>query len=266
MDNTYDIRTPESAYNTLKNITGITPDIWAEYVCKDYKFDYLEEMISYILDNFMQRELCYDNLNIVFTHITTSANDCMYYNKYGILNLRDAYLNANTELRQFLDKHNIVIDIDRAVLKYDNDYYDISYGEPPHRDTKEYDCWHIGWKLYFDFAVCGFLTLEDDNPYLGRVHARPEFLQDIDNLLNLNLSSLWHDTHRPYAVTAKVCGSKTIYNYDKTESERDRIVRYVTMAYRKAFSSLSEQYVVLKDDAFIPSSDIIEIKPFTLWS
>ena len=265
MDNIYDIRTREKAFETLVNITGITPDIWAEYFCKDYKFEYTEEMVSYILDHYLERELNYNDFTFIFTHITTSANECLNYKKYGILNLRNVYLNTDTELRQFLDYNNIVIDIDRCVLKYNDSYFDISYGKTPYTDTVEYKCWCIGRKLYFDFAVCGFFTLEDDCPYLGQVHSRPEFLQDIDNLLNLNLSSLWRNTHRPYEVTAKVCGAKTIYNHDNTESERDKIVRYVTMAYNKAFCSLSEKYVILKDDEFIPPSDILEINRFTPW-
>ena len=84
LDNTYDIRTPENAFNTLKNITGITPDIWAEYVCKDYKYKNIADMILDILEHHLHREIRYNDLDFIFSHITTSGNECNSFKKYAI--------------------------------------------------------------------------------------------------------------------------------------------------------------------------------------
>ena len=264
LDNTYDIRTPESAYNTLKNITGITPDIWAEYVCKDYKYKNITDMISDILEHHMHRKIRYDNFDFIFSHITTSANECNSFKKYGILNLQDSYMCYESELRDFLNNADIFIDINNGILTYKDRQFDISYGDKPFTNSTERLCWYIGYKFYHDQAICGFLNI-DDNPYLGQVHRRPEILFNIDNLLNTNLSYQWQKTHFPYEIVVKIHGDKTRYNYEQTDTEDEKVINMLEIAFNAAFHTVIDQYIILNDEVTVPPSNIIEINPFTKW-
>lgn len=117
--------------------------------------------------------------------------------------MKNSYLCPKSELRQFLDAHNITIDLSKHFLSYAGNKYDIEFGSCPKSNTKEFCCWSVGRKFYYDFSICGFLSIWDISPYGGLVHARPEVLMNLDKLLNLSLSREWANTHTPYQVTAK---------------------------------------------------------------
>lgn len=183
------------------------------------------------------------------------------------MDLRNAYLCKDSELRSFLDTHRIYINIDAETLTYKNSIFNISYFPyAPRFDTEERDCWSIGRKFYFDFTTCGFLSVWERSPYGGQVHRRPEILMDIDNLLNLNLSNEWATTHVPYEVVAKVSGDKIVYDGYDEQSEREKVIYYLTKAYQTAFGDTSEDVLLLKNNIQIPADDIIEIKPLTHWN
>lgn len=209
----------------------------------------------------------YEKFEFIYFHVTTSANRCRSIQKHGIMDLRNAYLCKDSELRSFLDTHRIYINIDAETLTYKNSIFNISYFPyAPRFDTEERDCWSIGRKFYFDFTTCGFLSVWERSPYGGQVHRRPEILMDIDNLLNLNLSNEWATTHVPYEVVAKVSGDKIVYDGYDEQSEREKVIYYLTKAYQTAFGDTSEDVLLLKNNIQIPADDIIEIKPLTHWN
>lgn len=109
--------------------------------------------------------------------------------------MKNSYLCPKSELRQFLDAHNITIDLSKHFLSYAGNKYDIEFGSCPKSNTKEFCCWSVGRKFYYDFSICGFLSIWDISPYGGLVHARPEVLMNLDKLLNLSLSREWANTH-----------------------------------------------------------------------
>ena len=149
---------------------------------------------------------------LIYFHVTTSANECAALKKYGILDLKQAYLCPESEIRIFLDQHGIFLDLDNCFLTFNGRSYDIAFnsGKCPRTGTQDYLCWSIGRKFYYDYTTCGFLSIWERSPYGGRVHCRPEILWDIDNLLRLNLSEEWEQSHYPHEITAHVKGSNIV--------------------------------------------------------
>lgn len=179
--------------------------------------------------------------------------------------MKNSYLCPKSELRQFLDAHNITIDLSKHFLSYAGNKYDIEFGSCPKSNTKEFCCWSVGRKFYYDFSICGFLSIWDISPYGGLVHARPEVLMNLDKLLNLSLSREWTNTHTPYQVTAKAPGDMIIYDGDDGRNDTEKVIYYLTKAYDTAFGAPREEILLIKNDLQIPPQNIIDISPFVHW-
>lgn len=263
----YDIRTIECARQTLTNLTQVPIEIWEENVCREKEYRYVDDLVENVANTYGVIPDNYQKFEFIYFHVTTSANQCLSIRKRGIMDLRNTYLCKDSELRQFLDTNGIYININEKTLTYKNSKFDISYHPyAPRFDTEERDCWAIGRKFYYDFTTCGFLSVWETSPYGGQVQWRPEILMDIDNLLSLNLSNEWASTHTPYEVTAKVSGEKIVYDGDDEQSEKEKVIYYLTKAYQTAFGDTSEEVLLLKNNIQIPVGDIIEVKPLTHWS
>lgn len=262
----YDIRTSQNALATLVNFTGIVPPIWEKSMSQRGDYHYEEDFVESIITKNGSFPQSYENWLFTYFHITTSANECESFKKYGILDLRDSYLCEESELRQFLNDKGIVIDIDNHTLRYKEHIFDISYGaSPPSFGSVAYARWCIGRKLYYDFTTCGFLSVSVNGPYGGDVHYRPEILSDIDRLLNLSLSQEWCVNHQPYEIVAMVPGTDIVYDSDDNQSSREKVLNYLTKAYLAAFGSTSEEILLLKNNIHIPANRIIEINPLRYW-
>ncbi len=264
---TFDIRTIENARKTLTSLTGVSLDIWNEnlYRTKDYKYD--DYFVKDIINTYGKMPSSYKDFEFVYLHVTTSANECETFKKYGILDLKNSYNCKDTELRVFLDENGVYIDIENCTLTYKGQIYNISYSSSvPKQWTKEYSCWRIGRKFYYDYTTCGFLSIWPESPYGGNVHWRPEILNDIDNLLNIDLSNEWRHSHSPYEVTAKIKGTNIVYFCEDDQSEEEKVLAYLTLAYNIAFGSLSENVVLVENNIQIPPTDIVEIKQLDYWN
>ena len=97
------------------------------------------------------------------------------------------------------------------------------------------------------------------------MHWRPEILWDIDNLLRLDLSGDWEQSHCPYEITAHVKGSDIVFDGDEDQSDKDKVLMYLTMAYDTAFGEPFEHVLLMKNGVQIPPTNIIEIKPLSCW-
>ena len=262
----YDIRTSENALSTLVNFTGIVPPIWEKNIPNRNRFQYDEDLVENIISKYGHFTADYETWFFIYFHITTSANKCVSFKKHGILDLKNSYLCPDSELRGFLDKKGILIDIDNHTLSYKGRIYDISYEKWPPTDREAYASWLVGRKFYFDYTTCGFLSVWDKSPYGGYIHLRPEILSDIDNLLGLTLSQEWQITHKPYEIIAAVNGSSIVYGgRDDCQSSKDKILYYLTKAYTTAFGSPHEEIILMKNNIQISPTSIIEIKPLSCW-
>lgn len=263
----YDIRTTEYAKRTLTNLTGVPIPVWEQYLAHEHEYKCLDYLVADVIATKGNLPHSYKDFEFVYFHITTSANGCSSFWKYGILDLKKAYMCPDSELREFLEKHNIYIDLEKRVLTYCEKAFDITFDSSscPRQDTEAYNCWSIGRKFYYDYTTCGFLSVWESSPYGGQVHRRPEILMNIDNLLGLKLSQEWMSTHDSYEIVAKVSGEEVVYDSYDDQSDEDKVLNYLTKAYYTAFREPSENILLIKNGMQIPSLDILEIKPLEYW-
>jgi hypothetical protein len=262
---TYDIRTTEYAQQTLTNLTGVPIPVWKQYLGHEHEYKYTDYLVADVIKSHGYLPRSYKDFEFVYFHVTTSANRCASFLKLGILDLRQSYLCHDSELRAFLEKHDIHFNLDKGILIYRGQEFDISYGACPGHGTEAYKRWLIGRKFYYDFTACGFLSVWERSAYGGQVHHRPEILMNIDNLLGLNLSREWSSTHASYEIVAKVSGKNIVYDGDDELSDEDKVLNYLTKAYWTAFGEPDENILLIKDHIQIPPADILQIKPLEHW-
>ncbi|KEI08613.1 hypothetical protein Z957_06915 [Clostridium sp. K25] len=239
--------------------------MWKQYLGHEHEYKFTDYLVADVIKCNGYMPCSCKDLEFIYFHVTTSANICTSFRKHGILDLKQSYLCNDSELRIFLENHDIHINLDDRILIYGEQEFDITFGDCPSRNTEAYNCWSIGRKFYFDYTICGFLSVTERSAYGGQVHRRPEILKDIDKLFGLNLSREWMSTHDSYEVVAKVSGEKVIYDSDENQSDEDKILYYLTKAYLTAFSEPSENILMLKNNIQIPPRDIVKIKPMKYW-
>ena len=261
----YDIRNSRRAQETLVSITDVPLSIWKQYVEREREFEYIEDLIEYVASSYGKLPQNYRNFDFVYFHITTSANNCASFRKHGILDLQKSYMCSDSELREFLDRRSIYIDLNNGLLRYGKKMFDINFGPCPKQESQEYRCWLIGRKFYYDYTICGFLSASDIRSYGGNVHDRPEILMDIDRLLQTKFSEEWASTHIAYKVVAQVKGSDIFYEGEDDIDEKDKVMHYLTEAYYTAFGGLDEKILLMQNGVCVPPTNILEIKPLACW-
>ena len=130
----FDIRSQTKAIEILERLTGVTQTWW---IVDNYKninriiFTDSDQDIIRLLSKYNGSLPRYSDLELVISHITTSANQCQDILNNGILDLKGSYKNKTSELRGFFDNHGVEILVDSFCLKHNGKYYDISYEECP---------------------------------------------------------------------------------------------------------------------------------------
>ena len=262
----YDIRTTESALRTLEELTGVDPAKWEDGYQNRALYQFDDDLVEGIIKMDGHFPDSYESWRFVYSHITTSANCCKSILDNGILDLRETYSLLDSELRQFLDSKEIYIKLNDRVLEYRGKQYDISYGKCPSTfDNEAHARWLIGRKFYYDYNICGFLSISDNVPYLGNVHQRPEILFDIDNLLGLTLSQEWRRDHKPYEVVVEASGSEIEFDVDNVQSSDEITLTYLTKAYFSAIGGPSEEPLLLKRHVQVSPINIKRVKPLKCW-
>lgn len=262
----YDIRSSENALKTLTSLSGVPLNIWEKYIGHESEYEYMDDLVEEIVTSFGVLPLCYKDFEFNYLHVTTSANECKSFLKNGIMDLKETYLNPETELREFLDKNDVHFYLDECKMVYGRNTYDIHFSpNAPRAYTEEYHRWCIGRKFYYDFTSCGFLSVSKRSPYGGQVEWRPEILSDIDRLLKTDMSIEWAKSHKAYEIVARVSGDKILYNGYDGQTDREKVIRYLTTAYYTAFGEPSEEIILLKNHSFIPPNDIIAIEELSYW-
>lgn len=263
----YDIRTPELAMQTLANITDIPFNIWKyeSYlsdgnVDADYLYDIIEKYNGHLSS--------FEDLYLIVSHITTSANGCAEIAEKGLGDLQSAYKNTNSELRQFLDANGIDIRIDYYCLVHNGTYYSIEYDKydcPWDDESIEYKGWCVGRKFYSDNGLCGFFAIDPDFPYGGYIHRRPEILNDIDKLLKTDLSNEWENSHSAYEIVFKIHSNELELYENSNDEDEAKVIRLLLNAFYEMCSGSSEVLAQCKPDVKITPDKIIDILPFDKW-
>ena len=258
----FDIRTSEKALESLTNITQVPLSKWEEarrniskYECPE---DFVEDTV--LTNGYLPKN--HRSFVFTFSHITTSANECSSYKKHGLLDLRQSYLCPDSELRVFLDQHNILINVDEKVLSYNGKKHDITYSRGFATNLSEDYRRQVAFRFFKDSGVCGYLSMDPRSTYPGDVHLRPEILKNIDGLLGLSLSEEWKASRIPYEVTAIATGEK-IEIFASEKSDKEIVVDFLTNAYNNAFGAISEKRLQLKSQIQVVPADIINIQPLT---
>ena len=265
----FDIRNKDKAAKTLERLTGVNETYWSfERMKNSGRYDYTnaDEDIERIISKYGGHFPNIVDIELVVTHLTTSNNHCKEILDKGIIDLRKAYANKRSELRYFLEQHGIEIFVDDCCLKYDGLNYDISYGKCP-RDSEsiEYAAWSVGRRIYYDFTVCGFLSMNSKRPYGGMVHRRPEILSDIDGLLCTNLQAEWFQTHKSYEVIFKIPVLETVYDGWDTDDEDEMVMKYLLDAYMCISTEPDTKEIICKNGIEILPAQIIECNRFRMW-
>ena len=267
MEKIYDITTTGKAFATLLSLTDVPADKWL-YCDKEFSIDDSVEMVQSVVEKYGTMPPTYEDWNFQFIHVTTSSDGCKSIGRYGLLDLQQSYECKDSELRKFLETHGIIIDIENHTLEYADENYDIGYDEAycPPDDTIESKEWSVGRKFYYDYACCGFLSIEDKNIYGGYVNWRPEILYNIDELLNTLLSDEWKNSHKPYEVHASVKGSDIIYRGSDNDDTEERVLNYLSLVYDVACTTGPfEECLILKNGIQVPRKNITDIKPLSFW-
>ena len=115
---TYDIRTTEYAQQTLMNLTGVPISKWEKYLGRQHEYKYTDYLVEDVISSYGHFPRSYKDFEFIYFHVTTSANRCTSFQKHGVLDLKQSYLCQDSELRQFLEKHGIDINLDERILIY----------------------------------------------------------------------------------------------------------------------------------------------------
>lgn len=176
----------------------------------------VSDFISYIgilTPPFLESSLILNSI-----HVTTNDDQCASILKSGLMDLQAAVI-RDTPLRNFLKSRNIVIDAFMGEIRANGIVYPLNRNASG-SSTVEDDALleHVSWKLYTDFSVCGFVCTPDALAYGGNVDRRPEFLNNISNLLNRpDLVEEWERETQTHIVKFGLPLSKYIRPIDKEE-------------------------------------------------
>lgn len=114
----YDIRTTEYAQSTLTKLSGVPISTWLQYRVSESKYQYTDSFLADVIASHGSLPLSYKNLVFIYFHVTTSANGCSSIRKNGLLDLKQTYLSIDSELRVFLDQHDIKFNFDYRVMTH----------------------------------------------------------------------------------------------------------------------------------------------------
>lgn len=264
----FNIHAEKEAQDTLKRLTSIPFSVWKGESAHFNEYTYCDDFLEATIKKYGTLLPRFDDIDFVISHITTSANACREIKENGLIDLGSVYKSPDSELRMFIERHGIEIRLDCNCLKYGNRYFDISFDNLPGlsdtEDTETYKAWLVGRRFNYDFCVNGFLQIDPKSIYPGYVHKRPEILQNIDDLLHLNLSKEWAQSHSTYEVIAKVSGRNLVCDSEQPTSD-GKVIYYLCQAYNAAYGDRSTIVEILKNNIQIPARDILQINPFPFW-
>ena len=270
----FDITSKDNALEFLVNILGVSKSEIMEFVEKVPNSYCIHDFLEAKNIDLKSRSL--QNLELIAFHITTNSNECQEIQKYGLLNLQQV-LTMDTQLHQYLNQLKIIFDIPLKKLWIDKTPVNIEYKYNIEGKTKKTEKLNkIARKIYSDYQINGFFSIEHEKAYGGNVHERPEILDNLKCIFkNGNeIENTWITKTKAYLVKFKApLYSFAWYNfYDKEFCYEEDFVEQVGIKNKLielAFSVIKDFYIhnsspeiicYLKGAATIPLFDIIEIK------
>lgn len=207
----YNISNQQSANETLIRLTSLDAK---EIDALISSFENRDALLIDILKSAGVTVPPIEDIQVHMMHITSSTDSCHSIRTSGLLNLQDVIQNRDAELTCFLANHGITIDVKNHKLSYQNRSIDIQY-------TGEYrglmytvdmnPGYSIGRKIYYDYGICGFCSIDAARPYGSPIQQFPEILSNIDRALGLRLSFEWKANSSPYKISFCVPLDKVEY-------------------------------------------------------
>lgn len=236
----YDIRTTESAKETLVNLTGILFEEWKTYETGDE----LADMIGSIADNIKLSHLIFKG-----THITTSRNRCSDIEKYGLLGLDKIYNTEDSDFRKFLNENDVYINFEEKWISHKSEVIELTG-----ISSRENRAFFLANRINDDFGTNIFLCMPSYTAYETGIHTRPELLMNIDQVFATNLSELWIEQSKSYRVEVEVRGDML--------SESISANSLIDYAWSVAVDGIKQFPLSLETNEFIPKENIVEIAEF----
>ncbi|KGR89842.1 MULTISPECIES: hypothetical protein [Bacillales] len=265
----YDMTTLQDTIGSMSKLLGVDERQITKY-CVSHKDDYDVEGFFSLL-GLSEYSLLDFEIYITSLHVTTDKDNCSSVKKYGLLNLQQALI-KDTPLRAYLEGFGVFIEIDKKQIKYHDKVFDIS---------KEYNGinkpvdWII-YKLYRDFQLNSFFYSDNVLKYGGGIRRRPEFLYNLADFLGEpNIEYDWIKGTNCYVIKYKTAISQLadwtfdidkdkIDYLDETEINIHKIKWFLNQSLRRInneifYNSIDDCYSYLKNDVFVPVSDILRV-------
>lgn len=269
----FDIRTPDSAYDFILDFLGITGETFVMKYCEECKSNidaFIDEYYNEIEDKGIS------GLKIMAFHILGSLDNCQEIKRNGLINLQKV-LSRDTLLHKLLLKAGVDFDIDRRIVKYEGVEYDIDYEryrEEHFLSPEEVILKDIGYRVYYDFCVNGFLYNDNAKNYGTDIHERPEFFNRLTDVFPAakTLENYWKSNSVGYCIDFYATPEQIhefTYGVDlKNISEYDMQFIDLKMELKKWMLSLAcsrtlnqceMKCLYIKEDTDIPFSQIVSI-------
>jgi hypothetical protein len=253
MLNIYDVRTIESAYNFLKDITG-----FSKQEIKDSYYDIAHEDFNIFYDE-ISNAIVEEDLNdikIVCFHILGSLDDCAEIRRIGLRNLQYV-LSEKTILRGLLEKEGIIFDIENHQLWYKNQKINLFRNNDISQTQNE-----VARRIYKDYCVNVFLANDVPQYYGDDVYKRPEFLKTLSDFLPAakSINDYWKNHSKSYKLTMMLNPnqiSNITFDLDYTEEMHSN--DFYKWLIKNAIRRISTQTV--KDDMILYIKNNSVIKP-----
>ena len=275
----FNITTHEKAKEFLSSFLNIASEKIDDYIFNNTK--------DYDVDNFLEtynidlQKIHIENMQLIVQHITTNDDKCGSLEKFGLLNLQQS-LTMETTLKKYLDRFNIHFDISNKWMFCNETKIDIPYKSDDislPSDSQKHRICRVAHKIYYDYQISGFFSMENETDYGGRVHERPEFLHNLKELFKSSLiEDTWKKSVRPYLITFKASLDSFAwfsfydqkYEYEDDYLSKEELVKWLI---NKAlyviwdmyhYDSSPEIFAYMKPEVIIPPSDFLNIKPISI--
>lgn len=233
-----------------------------------------EDFIEYYGINVKEIDL--NDIYLKSIHVTTGRDKGQSIIKNGIYNLQDA-LRKETNLKKFLNKYEIFVDVDKKLIKYRDTEIKLEYKLK--KIIGEERNW-VHYKIYDDYMVNGFHWNDNPLKYGGQVAYRPEILHNIGELLGCNNLGLdWYRANNEcYIVEFKAKAREHLWfnfqidNLSEEEFNSDKDKYIIKWIIQQSLHLIKEQlsgskgYEInsyLERGYNVPSSDIIRVTDVT---
>lgn len=263
----YNITTSNDAYDFVLKVLRMT----GEQLVMEYFVECNKDLDLFWERNF-ERLIDFNINNVRFFafHITSNFDNCRELLQDGIRNLQYV-LSHNTEMTKMLDERGVQFDIIRRVLIVNGIEYNIDYDYYAHNRARTfYDkrLESIAHRVYYDLCVDGFMANDNIRDYGVDLCKRPEFIYTLAQFVPKvkELETYWTAMSKAYKVEFYATYDQInniTFNVDRyccenIEEQFVKVKKWMLInAVDKAFDPVGEIYLYIKDDMFIPATQIL---------